>query len=87
MGEYGEVKYSPKPQDEENPAGGIMYRRMVDMSKAREGMCGAVGGGSTMHQKKSVPPPIQRTFPSDIHHPRYLHKNVPREIQDSTTYL
>ena len=25
MGEYREVKYSPIPQDEENPASGMMY--------------------------------------------------------------
>ena len=25
MGEYGEIKYSPKPQDEENTAGGMIY--------------------------------------------------------------
>ena len=41
MGKYGEVEYSPKPQDEENPSNGMMYRRMEDMAKAREGKGGA----------------------------------------------
>ena len=45
MGEYGEVKYSLKLQDEENPAGGMMYRRMVEMAKSREGIGGVGGGG------------------------------------------
>ena len=38
MGEYREVKYSPKLQDEKNPAGGMMYQRMVEMAIARERM-------------------------------------------------
>ena len=37
MGEYGEMKYSPKLQDEENSAGGMMYQRMVNMDKYRDG--------------------------------------------------
>ena len=50
IGEYREVKYNPKLQNEENPAGGMMYQRMVDMAKAMEGMvlAGGVGGESTM---------------------------------------
>ena len=44
MSEYEEVKYSPKPQDEENPADGMMYRRVVEMAKDGEGTGGAGGG-------------------------------------------
>ena len=44
MGEYKEIKYSPKPQDEGNPACGMMYQTMVEMAKARE--VTVVAGGS-----------------------------------------
>ena len=33
MGEYGEVKYSPKLEDAENPASDMMYGRVVEMDK------------------------------------------------------
>ena len=41
MGEYGEVKYSPKPEDEDNTSSVMVYRKMVDMAKPREGTGGA----------------------------------------------
>ena len=46
MSEYGEVKYSQKTQDKEDPASGMVYRRMVEITKARESMREAGGGGS-----------------------------------------
>ena len=51
MGEYGEVKYSPKLEDAENPASDMMYGRVVEMDKARKGIrgVGGVGGGSKAH--------------------------------------
>ena len=58
MGEYEEVKYSPKPQDELNPAGGMIYQRMMEIYKAGEGTGekGGVGGGLMMQQQQSIPP-------------------------------
>ena len=73
MGEYGEVKYIPKTEDGENPAGGMMYRRMAETAKSREGTEGAGGGrGSTMQKKKYIPPtsPLDTSF-------RYIPPSVP----------
>ena len=57
MGEYREVKYIPKPQDEESPGSGMIYRRVLGVVYIRWVRPVERGEGRIVATVSSIPPP------------------------------